>query len=342
MSKPRKPRGRRQAQRSKFKNDEKFFTKEDIFLSRMASILLVDKKLVKSFFSQRNVSTIRLNNLLEDPQKIKQHLIDAGLDLIEVDWSPNTYIVSNMDKSELGRMQEYDRGLFYIQNLSSMLPVIVLDPQPGEKILDMTAAPGSKTSMIAALTGNEVEMIANEEDHRRAGKLRAVLSQFGVKHTQVTEKDARFIGKALPDHFDKVLLDAPCSGEGLVYLRGDKPLRFWNIKKIKHMSSLQKQLITSAFDTLKPGGELIYSTCTLEPEENEGVVTHLVEQRKNARIEKIDLVNSDSFKEFSRFTTRGIVKWSGNRFHQESARAIRVIPSAQMQGFFVSKISKKK
>ena len=103
---------------------------------------------------------------------------------------------------------------------------------------------------------------------------------------KITLSDGRDFGKRYPDYFNKVLLDAPCSGEGRITLRGSRPLRYWSIKKVKRLTTLQKELIESSFITLKTGGTLVYTTCTLEPEENEGVVTHLLNKHKNAKLQK--------------------------------------------------------
>lgn len=320
--------------------DKKFYTKDDIFISRIASILEVPKGKVRGMFSERTISAIRLNPLAEDPKKIEEHLKKLGLDLKSVDWADGTFIVLNRDKSELGKTEEYRKGLFYIQNLSSMLPVVIMNPMPGESVLDLCAAPGSKTTMIASYMRNEGKIVANDENFSRIKSLRDVLYQFYVKNTDVHVGDGVKFGDDNENKFDKVLLDAPCSGEGLVYLRTQKPLRFWNIKKVKAMSNQQKKLITSAFNAVKPGGILIYATCTLEPPENEEVVTHLLKHEPKAHIEEIDLINDADFSDYRSFIMNGITKWSGNSYDPEVKKCIRVIPGKTMQGFFVAKIRK--
>ena len=309
-----------------------FFTKEEIFLSRMASILLIPKGKVKGLFSKRAKTTIRLNPLKGDVEKTLEILTKKDCELEKVPWASNVFFVKNIDKSEMSQMEEYKRGLFYIQNLSSILASIVLDPKEKEKILDMCAAPGSKTTHICALVGNKAEIIANDSDMVRIGSIRNVLNQFGAK-AKVSLNEGQTFGRTHPDYFDRILLDAPCSGEGLIYLNGQKPLRFWTIKRVKISSIIQKELITSAFRSLKTGGTLIYSTCTLEPEENEGVVSYLLEKYDHAKIEKINIDRLTGI-------TKGITKWSGNSYHQEVSKTLRIIPSAEMMGFYVAKIKK--
>ncbi len=320
--------------------EEKYFTKEDIFISRMASILRISKREILPLFSQRTRTTIRLNSISQRPSLTLKKLESYGHELEEIKWAPNTYFVNNKDKSEISQTQEYRDGAFYIQNLSSILDTLILDPKEGEKILDMCAAPGSKTTHIADLVNNNANILANEVDLSRSNSLRNVVEQFGAKSVKVTLSDGREFGKKYPDYFDKILLDAPCSGEGMIYMKGMKPLRFWSIKKVKSMSTVQGELIESAFRTLKTGGTLVYSTCTLEPEENEGIVTELLDRHKNAKVVDIDIVNTDGFKDFKKFVLPGITHWSGKTYDPSVKKSIRIIPSPEMMGFYVAKIVK--
>lgn len=316
--------------RSFIPQKREFHTKEEIFLSRMGSILLVPPGKVKSLFSQRAVTTIRLNPLKGDINKTEDILRSKEYELEEVRWAPNVFLVKNRDKSEMSQTQEYKEGLFYIQNLSSILVTLALDPKEGDVILDMCAAPGSKTSHICAVTNNNANIIANDSDPARVGSIRNVLNQFGAK-AKVSFNEGQIFGRMYPNYFDKILLDAPCSGEGLIYLNGEKPLRYWSIKKVRISSLIQRELIESAFRALKPGGTLVYSTCTLEPEENEGVITDLLAKHDDAKVEKIDV---------GVVGNRGITKWSGNKYHPEVAKTTRIIPSAKMMGFYIAKIKR--
>jgi 16S rRNA (cytosine1407-C5)-methyltransferase len=165
------------------------------------------------------------------------------------------------------------------------------------------------------------------------------LHQFGSENVDVINEDGNLLGKIYPNHFDKVILDAPCSGEGRIYLAGRNPLRFWSIKMVNAMVKTQQNLIESAFKSLSKGGTLIYSTCTLEPDENEGVVTYLLNKYDNARMENIDFI--DNLEPLLKDKiTNGIIKWSGNTYHQEVAKSIRIIPSPEMMGFYIAKITK--
>ncbi|MFA7627826.1 MAG: RsmB/NOP family class I SAM-dependent RNA methyltransferase [Candidatus Dojkabacteria bacterium] len=318
---------------NKPKEKREFYTKENIFVSRMASILLLPKDKIVPLFSQRAKTTIRLNPLKGDVKKTKNSLIRKGYDLEQIPWEENTYFVLNKDKNEVSQSREYEEGKFYIQNLSSILASVLLEPEKEEKILDMCAAPGSKTTHLAALTNNRAEIIANDSEISRVNSLNRVVEQFGVKNCKATLSDGEDFGKKYPVSFEKVLLDAPCSGEGMIYMRGPKPLRFWSIQKVNRYSQIQRRLIESAFLSLNHGGSMIYSTCTLEPEENEGAVTYLLEKYPNARIEEIDLHPSIKHE-------KGITKWSGNKYHPDVKKTVRITPSSEMMGFYIAKIFK--
>ncbi len=320
---------------------EKYFTKDDIFISRMASILMIPKSKILGLFNQRAKTTIRLNGLKGDVRETYRLLRARGYELERIPWALNTYFVNNRDKAEISQIAEYQEGLFYIQDLSSILATLVLSPMKRERILDMCAAPGSKTTHIADITKNDAIILANELEVSRTNSLRNVIEQFGANKVKITLSDAREFGRKYPDYFDKVLLDAPCSGEGRIYMRGPKPLRFWSIKKVKSSALIQEELVESAFRTLKTGGILVYSTCTLEPEENERVVTSLLKRHPNAQVEEIELISTDEFREYRKHITKGITNWSGNVYHPSVKKSIRILPSSEMMGFFIAKITKK-
>lgn len=329
--------------REKFTNrsvPEKFYTKEDIFVSRLASILMVPRSRVKGIFSQRAITTIRLNSLKGDTNETREILEKKGYQLEKVPWAKDVYFILNKDKAEVSQTEEYQEGKYYIQNLSSILATLVLDPKEGEKILDMCAAPGSKTTHIAQITENKADILANDSDISRVSAMENVLEQFGAKNVKSIFSDATDFGKKYPVSFDKVLLDAPCSGEGMVYFQGPKPLRYWNMDKIRRCMFSQRELIVSAFKTLKHGKYMIYSTCTLEPEENEGVVTYLLDMFPNAKVAKIDLVEGKEFDEYRENIKPGIKKWSGNIYHPTVKNSVRILPNKKMMGFYIAKIVK--
>ncbi|AUX72915.1 16S rRNA (cytosine(1407)-C(5))-methyltransferase RsmF [Erwinia pyrifoliae] len=212
--------------------------------------------------------------------------------LTPIPWCPEGFWISrdDADKLPLGSTAEHLAGLLYIQEASSMLPVSALfaGGHMPQRVMDMAAAPGSKTTQIAACMGDRGAILANEYSASRVKVLHANLSRCGVSNTAMTHFDGRVFGSALPECFDAVLLDAPCSGEGVVRKDADA-LRNWSETSTAEIAATQRDLINSAFHALRPGGTLVYSTCTLNLSENQQVIRWLLEQYPDAvEIEPLD------------------------------------------------------
>ncbi len=222
--------------------------------------------------------SIRVNTLkisVEDFQKIAE---EKGWELEPIPWCEEGFWIERENRDEpLGNSIEHFLGLFYIQEASSMIPPEILNPQLGERVLDMAAAPGSKTTQLAAKMQNEGVLASNEPVVKRIKGMVSNLERLGASCVVVSRKDGQFFGENTPNFFDKILLDAPCTGEGTVR-KDPKALENWSQENIEGMARLQKQLIKSAFEALKPGGVMVYSTCTLAREENEEVVEYLLEE----------------------------------------------------------------
>lgn len=314
--------------------------KESLFLQSRAKLFNTYEKEFRESLCFDVIPTIRLNKLISNPGKIKELLVSNGFELEYVEWIENVYMVHNKSKFELAQSSEYKKGLFYIQNLSSMIPAIELDPNDKEKVLDLTAAPGSKTIQIAELMDNKGEIIANDINKSRLKDMKWLLSQFNVKNVKITNMNGEKFGELYPGYFDKVLLDTPCSGEGLVNFCDDKPLKYWTEKRVKVYSEKQKGLITSAFKSLKPGGTLVYSTCTLNVDENEAIVDFLLRNSPSAEVQEIGLASDDAFNEYKKYTSPGIDRWDGTEFDRSVEKSMRVRPNERMIGFFVCVIRK--
>ncbi len=183
------------------------------------------------------------------------------------------------ERLPLGSYAEHLSGLFYIQEASSMLPVTALFNHAFQplSVLDMAAAPGSKTTQIATYLDKNGIIVANEYAASRVKILHANLSRCAVTTAAITHFDASVFGAALPAHFDAILLDAPCSGEGVIR-KDPHALNNWDLQSTLEIAALQKQLILSAWQALKPGGRLVYSTCTLNQIENQQIIHYLIEQ----------------------------------------------------------------
>ncbi|BDR13631.1 16S rRNA (cytosine(1407)-C(5))-methyltransferase RsmF [Vibrio sp. STUT-A11] len=221
--------------------------------------------------------SIRVNTLKISVESFIQRAEEKGWKLSPVPWCETGFWI-DADESgvPLGNTAEHMSGLFYIQEASSMMPVsaLFMNDEAYHAVLDTAAAPGSKTTQIAALMNNEGVLVANEYAASRVKVLHANIERCGVRNTALSNFDGRVFGGWLPEQFDAVLLDAPCSGEGT--LRKDEDaMKNWTQESVLDIADTQKDLIESAFHALKPGGVLVYSTCTLSTEENQQVCHHL-------------------------------------------------------------------
>ncbi len=222
--------------------------------------------------------SIRVNTLKISVEEFAQRASEKGWNIAPVPWCDTGFwIDADENETPLGNTAEHMAGLFYIQEASSMMPVSALfmtGDEPYQSVLDTAAAPGSKTTQIAALMENKGILVANEFAASRVKVLHANIERCGIRNAALTNFDGRVFGGWLPERFDAVLLDAPCSGEGTIRKDPDS-LKNWSKASIQSIASTQKELIESAFQALKVGGVLVYSTCTLSREENQQVCAHL-------------------------------------------------------------------
>jgi len=269
-------------------------------------------------------AVIRTNLLRTDAHTLAGRLTRRGVDARPLDWDETLFSVDR----PVGRTLEHWLGLFYIQEANQTVPVGVLGPRPGETVLDMCAAPGGKTSHIAALMENRGSIVANEPNGKRVQSLLANVNRMGALGVTITE----YRGESFPRGagFDRVLLDAPCSAEGTVR----KERRLWSGAtqgSIKRLSRLQERLITAAYDVLRPEGTLVYSTCTFAPEENEAVVAHLLKVR-DARVAAVSLPFPCS---------QGWTQWDDVAWPSELAQCVRLYPhQLDSAGGFLARIER--
>jgi len=270
---------------------------------------------------------IRINTLKTTTKKIKEKLLQKGWKLEEVPWYSNAFFVDTEDK--IAKTEEFYLGYFYIQDAGSLVPPLILNPQEDEIILDLCASPGSKTTFIAELMKNSGLIIANDISPKRIEALSCNLQKIGVCNTIVTMIDGRKIEK-INIKFDKVLVDAPCSGSG-TFISSFSVLNFWSEHIVKRLSNLQKQLIKAASKVVKNGGEIVYSTCSIDPEENEEILEYAV-RKLNLEPVKIE-VKGLKYR-------RGIQSYNGKEY-KYSEYAIRFYPFDNLtEGFFVCKLRK--
>lgn len=229
--------------------------------------------------------SIRVNTLKISVEDFLTLVAPYGWQLTPVPWCAEGFWIERDDEDAvpLGSTAEHLSGLFYIQEASSMLPVAALfaEGNTPERVMDVAAAPGSKTTQIAAQMGNHGAILANEFSASRVKVLHANISRCGIRNVALTHFDGRVFGAALPEAFDAILLDAPCSGEGVVRKDPDA-LKNWSVESNLEIAATQRELIESAFHALRPGGTLVYSTCTLNRDENEEVCLWLKAQYPDA------------------------------------------------------------
>ncbi|WP_028115423.1 16S rRNA (cytosine(1407)-C(5))-methyltransferase RsmF [Ferrimonas senticii] len=223
--------------------------------------------------------SIRVNTLKISVDAFCERMAAKGWQLQPVPWcAEGFWLQGEQDEKALGNTPEHLAGLFYIQEASSMMPPTALfhfASQPNE-VLDVASAPGSKTSQMAALMNNRGLLIANEYSASRVKVLHANLQRLGVRNVALTHFDGHVFGPTLPEQFDAILLDAPCGGEGTVR-KDPNALGNWSLSSIAEIAEVQRGLIQSAFAALKPGGVMVYSTCTLNRQENHEVCHFLKE-----------------------------------------------------------------
>lgn len=276
----------------------------------------ITNKIIEGYKEQRNV-TLRINTIKTTKEKIKECLNQANIEFQEVEWNRDALIIKNAREEEIRKLEIYENGEIYLQSLSSMLPPIILEPKEGENILDMAAAPGGKTTQMAALTNNKAFITAVEKNKIRSERLKYNLQKQGVGCVNVMLEDARKLSDFFS--FDKILLDAPCSGSGTMSIF-DKN---FNEELIKRSSKTQEELLKKALKILKPGGEMVYSTCSILKQENEDILSKVL-TKANAEIQPINL-------------TENIVT-----LPSKIDGTITVCPTENYEGFFVAKIRKLK
>ena len=275
-------------------------------------------------------ASFRINTLKVDRDEMLKRFESYGWNLKQVPFYKDGVIFEGRKPLVLGNTIEHFLGYIYIQETASMIPPVVLDPQEDEVILDMAAAPGSKTTQIAQMMNNNGAIIANEKILPRLSSLRTNIQRCGITNAVITWMDGKaFREKGLK--FDKILLDAPCTGTGAI-MKSPKTLKTWSVDASKMSSNIQKQLLQSAVECLKEDGTLVYSTCSLEPEENEENIDWAI-RKLGVKVEKIKI---EGFK-----TRSGITSWDGDELDPQVSNCIRIYPQDNnSEGFFVSKLKK--
>lgn len=275
--------------------------------------------------------SIRINTLKISVNELKERLKKDWI-LEQIPWCKEGFWIehSKKERRDVGNLIEHSLGYFYIQEAASMIPPVVLNPKSTDIVLDIAASPGSKTTQIAQYMQNKGILIANDYTFERMKPLTMNLQRCGVANSIITLMEGQWFRKSGIE-FDKVLVDAPCSGTGTIR-KSLKTIGIWNPDMIRRLSITQKQLIETGFNLLKDNGTLVYSTCSLEPEENEEVVDFLLNKYENSKLEEIKLNLKKS---------PAILEFENKKYNEEIKKCLRLWPqNNDTEGFFVAKIIK--
>ena len=276
-------------------------------------------RIIEGYTKQRLV-TLRVNTIKAEKERIKEELTKNGIKFKEVEWNENALIIENVREEEIEKLEIYENGEIYLQSLSSMIPPIILEPKSGENILDMAAAPGGKTTQIAAISNNETMITACEKNKIRAERLKYNLDKQGANRVNVMLQDARKLDEFFS--FDKILLDAPCSGSGTLNINQNIE-KIFTKELVQRSSKIQEGLLKKAIKILKPGKEMVYSTCSILTKENEDILKKVL-SKENVEIIPISDIQGIPLLPVS-------IKGT-----------MCVCPTELYEGFFVAKIRKNK
>lgn len=279
-------------------------------------------KKIANGYSKQRYATLRANTIKTEANNVAKELQKAGIEFDKVNWSDNAFIIKNATESDIRNLSIYKNGEIYMQSLSSMIPAIILSPNAGENILDMTAAPGGKTTQIAALSNNQCFITACEKNKIRLDRLKYNLEKQGATSTNVMNIDARKLDDFFS--FDKVLLDAPCSGSGTLNTKNENLEKYFTKELIQRSEKTQSELLQKAINVLKPGNEMVYSTCSILQEENEENIQKYI---KKGLVEIVP-INLKQYEEIPKLPT----KIEGT---------MCICPDELYEGFFVAKLRKK-
>ena len=278
-------------------------------------------EILEGYTVKRKV-TFRVNTLKTTCEQVEKVLNKVGIKFKKITWSDNAYIVNNARENELQELDIYKNGEIYLQSLSSMLPPIILEPKEGFDILDMAAAPGGKTTQISAETDDKAFITACEKNKIRSERLKYNIEKQGARKITVLTQDARDLDNYFS--FDKILLDAPCSGSGTINLNNEKLEKTFTKELVERSVKTQIELLKKAITVLKPGHEMIYSTCSILKEENEENLSKIF---KSGKVELVP-INTENFKDITLLP----VTIPGT---------LCVCPNELYEGFFIAKIRKK-
>ncbi len=306
-----------------------------------------DIEIIKKWYNaESRKPSFRINTLKSTKEYVLNELKENNIAVTKIPYLENCFTLDSATEKDLWNLEIFTKWKIYLQQIASQIPVTFLDVNEGDKVLDATAAPGSKTSQIWTYLKNTWELIAVDNNAIRIDKLNFTLKRQGVKNAVVFKTDARKIHEPLgeyltqlwweasdtKEYFDKILLDAPCTAEWRFNLNREKSFGFWNETIFKKAYRLDKSILEEVIPMLKVGGTLVYSTCTLAPEENEAITHFILSNYPDMEIQEISID--------APYIRPGI-KWFGKQvYRSDVTKSIRCLPSEETEGFYIAKFQK--
>ncbi len=309
----------------------------DGFIERLAELMRPDAVAATlASLAGLDFVAFRVNTLLAPAETTFAELADSGLAVRPIAWSGSAGVIPKDQKLQLTTSAAVLEGRVYVQALASQLAPLVLDPQQGETVLDLAAAPGGKTLQMAAMMCREGSLAAVEPVAKRWFTLRDNIRRAGAEgFVKLYRTDGREVGRKTPERFDAVMLDSPCTSEARFVAGDPASWRYWGPKKIAESARKQKALLRSAIDAARVGGRVVYATCSFAPEENEAVVNHTLRRLGEAVVlESIELPVAN--------TLPGLTGWRGKAFASDVSQTRRIVPTNEMTGFYLAKLVKLK
>lgn len=284
----------------------------------------------EEFIKKNSTIYLRVNTLKTNKLDLIESLEKQyGILCKEIENIPNALKVVEGDKI-VGKTIQHIIGQYYIQGLSSMIPPLVLSSTSKDKVLDLCAAPGSKTTELGEMMENKGTLIANEIQHNRVNMLVYNIDRINLVNAAVTHNRGEWLNRYFSEYFDKILVDAPCSGLGIIHKK-DEINNWWSLERAKILGDLQYMLLISAIKMLKVGGELVYSTCTLTPEENEIILNKILDKYSLEVCEIRLPVKSH----------HALTEYNGVKLNPSLKFAKRILPwENDSDGFFIIKLIK--
>ena len=306
------------------------------FVERLQQIIPPEKiDSVLNTFTQEKSLCIRVNEIKISIEKVQELFEKKSIKYKKAKLGKGNFILTQEDIKQNNFYKDLiAQGLIYPQNISSTIAAMLLDPKENETVLDMCAAPGSKTTQICAMMKNKGIIYAVDAVRKRTYKLRSVLKLLGAENVRTFCCDARRFRSPDINGFDKILVDAPCSSEARFKVFDKKTYAYWSLRKVKETSKKQKGLLLSASRFLDKNGTLVYSTCSFSPEENEGVIDWFIRKTNNEfvvqKIKNRDIPTYPCLK-----------NWQKKVFSEQTQNCLRILPDGVFEGFFIAVIKKR-